>query len=569
MQENLNFVTCAVWVPRGVAKSNPDKVEISKEDLARIIGETGGEVKDLEELEAEVVKGIEKEQKDDEEEEEEDASMEVEDEGSTEGDDNKAKSKTVSRKNDDELDFETKYVMENYEDEAEGNVSKLLQLGQLSIHASSEDDPYITVKDENDIDSEDEDNVILPSDNLIVVGHVDGDAAILEVYIYNAEKENLYVHHDLLLPAIPLCMEWLNYDPGDQQLKPGNMVAIGSMSPVIEVWDLDLIDCLEPAYKLGKKGKKKKKIAGVGHKDAVLSLCWNRYAEHVLASGSVDETVILWDIQYGTVAQQLTSFKEKVQSLKWHHNEPHTLLTGCCDKKVRLFDCNDSESFKTWKLDGEIECVAWDKHSDKPYNCLASTDKGTVYGIDCRQEKPLWTLDAHTDGCTGLQMSPTCPGCLVTVSVDNTVKVWDIAGDEPKLIKTENPRLGVLHCLSTCQDLPFVFCMGGDNRSNNFKVWDVRQSKKVRTTFCSRVGLPADEDGEDSDDDDEAAAAEKTSTSNMFGESSNSFTSDRAQVVLLGDSSDPRDFRPPAGTKPKKKFGKKKGGHLETKRRKR
>ena len=59
----------------------------------------------------------------------------------------------------------------------------------------------------------------------------------------------------------------------------GNLVAMGSMSPVIEVWDLDLVDCLEPAYKLGRKGKKKKKIPGVGHKDAVLSLAWNSYAE--------------------------------------------------------------------------------------------------------------------------------------------------------------------------------------------------------------------------------------------------------------------------------------------------
>lgn len=50
------------------------------------------------------------------------------------------------------------------------------------------------------------------------------------------------------------------------------------MNPVIEVWDLDLIDCLEPAFKLGKKGSKKKKLKSVGHKEAVLALSWNQTA---------------------------------------------------------------------------------------------------------------------------------------------------------------------------------------------------------------------------------------------------------------------------------------------------
>lgn len=41
-------------------------------------------------------------------------------------------------------------------------------------------DPHVTVSD--DEDSEKEDDLIKPTDNLVLIGHVEGDASILEVY---------------------------------------------------------------------------------------------------------------------------------------------------------------------------------------------------------------------------------------------------------------------------------------------------------------------------------------------------------------------------------------------------
>lgn len=61
------------------------------------------------------------------------------------------------------------------------------------------------------------------------------------------------------------------------------------------------------------------------------------FFRHVLASGSVDQTVLLWDLENGTPVNKITSFNEKVQSIKWHTTETHQLLTGCADKYVYYF----------------------------------------------------------------------------------------------------------------------------------------------------------------------------------------------------------------------------------------
>merc|ERR1711915_644860 len=170
-----------------------------------------------------------------------------------------------------EEEIAAEYGLDDYdeEEEAEGE-ARLLGLGDLTAYADPKDDPYLSIMDKDEGDEED--FKIRGTDNLLLVGHVEGDSSTLEVWVYNDVEDALYIHHDILLPSFPLALEWLSFDPESDTR--GNLVAVGTMQPVIEVWDLDLVDCLEPAFKLGRKAKKKKGIPGVGHKDAV-ALSWN------------------------------------------------------------------------------------------------------------------------------------------------------------------------------------------------------------------------------------------------------------------------------------------------------
>jgi len=471
-QPNINFIPCLTWVKRGVAKPDPERVKLTSEELTAVIKQTK---KDLTELENES-EGEEKE------------NIAEENTIVVKKETDKKKESSSVKKDKTEEEIMAEYGLDDYdeEEEQEEGGARLLGLGDLTAYADPKEDPYLSTMD-RDLGDEDEEDIedfkIRGTDNLILTGHVEGDSSTLEVWVYNDVEDALYIHHDILLPSFPLALEWLSFDPESDTR--GNLVAVGTMLPIIEVWDLDLVDCLEPAFKLGRKGKKKAGVARVGHKDAVLSLSWNTNCEHVLASGSVDQTVMLWDLTSQTVASKITSHKEKVQSIAFHPLEGHTLLTGCCDKTVRVFDCRTVDQHKSWVVNGEVERVIWDHFN--PYCCLASTDQGQVQYIDIRKDSgPVWTLSAHSEAVTGLSISSQCPGCIATVSQDRVLKVWDIAGESPQFVCERDVKLGQLQTLASCPDAPFVVCMGGDKSSDNMKVLDVRDSAQVRARFGKR-----------------------------------------------------------------------------------
>ncbi|XP_036148682.1 periodic tryptophan protein 1 homolog isoform X2 [Monomorium pharaonis] len=436
-----NVIACTTWVKKGVAAAIPEKIELKPDELEKIIKETQATLEN----------------------------------NSDDDSDEEIKTKTqynVECKEEFSVAGTDEYNFKAYDNES-GNM--YCHISSLASFNGKSEDPLVTNDDE---DSDKDDDIIKPDDNLVLFGHVEGDASILEVFVYNEREGSFYCHHDILLSSFPLCIEWLNYDPTNP--KPSNLCAIGNMTPIIEVWDLDLLDCLEPAYKLGQKPSKKKNQKRIGHKDAVLDVSWNHNYTHVLASGSVDQTVLLWDLENGKPVNKLGPFDEKVQALKWHPQETHQLLIGCADKLVRIIDCMNEVPVIEWKASGEVERVLWN-HYDQNY-CIVSTDNGYIEYFDVRKSKPLWQIKAHEKEVTGLSLSTSCQGLLVSSSNDGVIKTWDIGKKSPTLIWEQMSNLGAIQCLAANPDNGFVFIVGGDNKEHNFKVLDLM---KIPTTLIN------------------------------------------------------------------------------------
>ncbi|PPD76267.1 hypothetical protein GOBAR_DD26796 [Gossypium barbadense] len=352
-------------------------------------------------------------------------------------------------------------------------------LGDL-YYPSNEMDPFL--KDQDDDDSEEvEDMTIRPMDSVIVCARTEDDVSHLELSQLEISR-----------PVLPLCVR------GEK----GNFVAVGSMEPSIEIWDLDIIDEVQPCLVLGgtvekktKKGKKKPKYKDGSHTGAVLGLAWNKEYRNILASASADKQVKIWDVAAGKCNITMEHHEGKVQAVAWNHHVPQVLLSGSFDRSVVMKDGRvPTHSVFKWSVTAEVECLAWDPHTE--YSFVVSLEDGTIRGYDIRaaksdpssESKPSFTLHAHDKAACTLSYNPAAPNLLATGSMDKMVKLWDLSNNQPSCVASKNPKAGAVFSISFSQDNPFCLAIGGSK--GKLGVWDTLTETAVSGKFGSYSQQP-------------------------------------------------------------------------------
>ncbi|KAI7902100.1 WD40-repeat-containing domain protein [Cokeromyces recurvatus] len=454
------MISAIQWIRKGAAARHPNKYDLNDEEYNRISKLAAEELEDAkEELKAAEAMAVD----------------------STKSDGDK--------KEDDELAI---YNLDNYEAEVEASKKKVgifSNIKDLSYYENDSEDPYITLKENVDEEEEKQELEILPTDNMLLAAKTEDDISQLEVYVYEENEDNLYVHHDIMLPAFPLCLEWLDFHTNPNKLNnqnnntAGNYVAIGTFDPNIEIWDLDTIDVMFPETILGytdKTKKRSKKVNSEYHVDAIMDLAWNKHHRNFLLSSSADGTVKLWDLTTSKCVQSYTHHTDKVQSVVWYPTEPTVFISGSYDKTVCVLDARSPNEVTRWTLTSDVESIRWDPH--QPSCFYVAMENGMVQYYDVRQPgKALFTLQAHDDAVSALDVNPLVPNCIATGSTDKSIKIWNTTDNKPSMVTSRNFELGRIFDAQFCPDSPFQLAIAGSN--GKMHVWDMSSNAGVRQAF--------------------------------------------------------------------------------------
>jgi len=431
------------------------------------------------------------------------------------------------------------FHMENYDDE-----ELRPALTMKPFYENQADDPYMKHdgEDDDDMDFEAEESAVLEDDLFLLAATTEPEDNFshLDAHIYEERDRNLFCHHDYLLPAFPLSLAYIETNlPSSAASRPGaitvphkNLVAVGTMETAIELWDLDILDSIECVATLGgpvdrdeangmlvsrsDKKKKSKKSKGQtelkpgSHTDSVIALATNPSKSNVLASGSADHTIKIWDVSTLSLVSTFDHIhSDKVQSIEWCPSDPAVLLTAGFDRRICAVDVRAAPTAPpalSWTLDdADPECVSWLPWRNGQF--LVSQENGVVRCFDAVRAmpptsncQPLWTLAAHEKAASALAVNPKIPGFIVTGSLDRTIKLWNIT-EAPSLLFSRNINSSVF-CASFNKDNDSLLGFG---TSHGVRVWDVSELHSVRTAFPNIEHAPMStpnkkEEGEEEED---------------------------------------------------------------------
>ncbi|RMD87215.1 MAG: hypothetical protein D6813_13860 [Calditrichaeota bacterium] len=208
-----------------------------------------------------------------------------------------------------------------------------------------------------------------------------------------------------------------------------------------------------------------------GHRLNVSSLAFNPEG-NILASGSWDNTIKLWEVESGKELYTLKGHFSSVYSVTF---SPYgrILASGSEDNTIKLWDVVRGQELRT--LSGHRNSVYWVAFSPDG-KIIASGDFDNIIKMwDVTSGREIHTLRGHRDRVYSVAFSPD-GRILASGSDDSTIKLWDVvSGREMRSLS------GNRFDISSIAFNPEGNIIGSGGGDGIIMLWNVTNGQVIRT----------------------------------------------------------------------------------------
>ncbi len=206
----------------------------------------------------------------------------------------------------------------------------------------------------------------------------------------------------------------------------------------------------------------------IGHSGSVLSVAFSRNGK-LMASGSADKTVIVWDTARHAIAATLSGHDDRVLSVAFSP-DGKTLASASYDKTVKLWTIAELKEVTLSGYSDYVLSVAFSPDG----KILASSDNaGTVKLWDTATGTQVASFTAHEFSANSIAFSPDGK-TFATAGNDNKIKLWDTTTH--KELATILGHNGPVLSVAFSHDGKLL-ASGGDDKT--VRLWDIATRKEV------------------------------------------------------------------------------------------
>ncbi|KAH0571463.1 WD40 repeat protein [Spironucleus salmonicida] len=256
------------------------------------------------------------------------------------------------------------------------------------------------------------------NDNVFVTCR-SAELGYVDVMVFN-RRGDFFLHHNYQLHYLPLSSVPVGFNPYTKET--GNFVAISGTTNEIELFDLDVLDSIQPDLVLGgnkvvknKKGKRVELQRPGSHNGSVLSLTWSKLHPNILVSAGED-TIKVWDLSTQKLVSNIESHDGVVSQVRFHAEISQIMLScGLSDRKIIIHNFANDTHTVIYTSDVDFEQCEWYGNS-----VIFTTEDGKIGIVNvekcelvsifqCFQEqksKPLTALAIHPSGNIVIVGSP-------------------------------------------------------------------------------------------------------------------------------------------------------------------